>query len=92
MRKALEASVPTIRPSTHLYIHHVFPLVHHQALHPSPSTLPEKEVRINNSVKSAIRKVFMVIAKEICFCPVLIVTIIPPSDLTQNMHLDWILF
>lgn len=47
MRKVQEASTPTIHPFTHLFTLRIFPLVHHLAPHPSPSTPPEKEVRIN---------------------------------------------
>lgn len=56
MRKAQEASVPTIHPSTHQDIHHVFPLVRRQAPRPCLSTQPEKEVRINNSAQFAVRR------------------------------------
>lgn len=47
MRKVQEASVPTIHPFTHLFTHHISPLVQPLAPHPSLNTLPEKEVRIN---------------------------------------------
>lgn len=50
MRIVQEASIPTIHPFTHLFTHRIFPLVHHLAPHPSLSTLPKKEVRIDNSL------------------------------------------